>query len=980
MDLYCATTMPAASDAGSSKPRLRTSFAKSESLDPFYSGGAVAVTADAGWLATSFGTDVHIVESATSRILHKITGDGEDINSLALTPNDTFLITASRSLSLHVYALADMERTRTISKAHEAPVALMAVDPTSSLLATGSADGSVKVWDLRGGYCTHVFRGHGGVVSALCWHVESRRAGSSARGVQLITGCVDGKVRVWDLRGGAKAASKPTAVLHAHAGVVRGIGISSDGKTIVSGARDQTLVFWDWKEGRWTRRDIQLIHERIEALKFLPGTPWFATAGSKGILRVWDVSSGSEVIRQESTRETDSGAGWGSATHRGDSAHGDGHEHGGGGKDDVDDDDDDDDDELRGLMDALVSSESHAIVTVSATQDLAFFALHASSDTEPQLVQTHQLVGYNDEIVDMTLLEQQKFLAVASNNSQLRIYKLDTHDHDVSLVDGHADMVLSLDASPDSKWLVSGSKDQTARIWARVDDGRDSWTCLGICEGHAESVGCVKFARKSLEMTPFVVTASQDRTLKLWDLSQLTDDNRFTKLSSLITLKIHEKDINAIDIAPNNGLLVSGSQDRTVKVFRLNYTAPGKHTKPSATLDTLATCRGHKRGVWSVQFSPAEQAFASASSDQTVRMWSLQDFACVRVFEGHTGSVLRLQYLPSGAQIVSSGNDGLVKVWNVRDEECAVTVDAHEDKIWTLAVREETASTPLQIISGAADSTITLWSDTTAAVEAEKMAVTKEAVEREQQFTNLVLLKDYRNAIALAFQLDQPRRLLQLFSQVATSRPDYDAMASMDRLLADALGTRHVRGAAHDEDEDEDARRGSITGLAAVDGILQTLPRSQLVQLLSYIRDWNTSSRTSPIAQLLLHAIVRQWDAEAILDAFEEARKQKDSHAGHAHGMSALSMLDGLMPYTERHYARVDRMLVESAMLDYTLQAMDSVLGVHGEEAMDDEGDMEEPSSRVLPMQQSVLTDTARMDDDTNDSDSDDVAMDESHV
>ena len=147
------------------------------------------------------------------------------------------------------------------------------------------------------------------------------------------------------------------------------------------------------------------------------------------------------------------------------------------------------------------------------------------------------------------------------------------------------------------------------------------------------------------------------------------------------------------------------------------------------------------------------------------------------------------------------------------------------------------------------------------------------------------------------------------------------------------------------------------------------------MQLLSYIRDWNTSSRTSPIAQLLLHAIVRQWDAEAILDAFEEARKQKDSHTGHAHGMSALSMLDGLMPYTERHYARVDRMLVESAMLDYTLQAMDSVLGVHGEEAMDDEGDMEEPSSRVL-------TDTARMDDDANDSDSDsdDAAMDESHV
>lgn len=804
-----------------------------------------------------------------------------------MTKDNAYVVTASRSLSLQIYQRPDMTLVRTIAKAHEAPVALMATDPTSSLLATGSADGSVKVWDLAGGYCTHVFRGHGGVISALCWNVQAQQPGSSARTVQLLTGCVDGKVRVWDLQGSGQAASKPTAVLSAHAGVVRAIGVALGGRTIVSGARDQTLVFWDWKDDRWHRRDIVLAQERIEALGFVgDASPLFYTAGSQGLLRLWDVRDGQEVHKTQVLEPVE------------------------------------EEDALHGLTDALYAPSCNAIVTVSATQDMAFYALGDGT-----LTLERQLVGYNDEVVDVALVGDDT-LAVASNNTQLRLYKLDTQDHDVVLVDGHRDMVLSLDTSPDRAWLASGSKDRTARIWARASNARDGWVCLGVCEGHAESVGSVAFARQSSTAgAPFLVTASQDRTVKLWDLTALTSASRQERLSSLLTLKIHDKDINAIDLAPNNGLLVSGSQDRTARVFRLHYQAPSKANqhRAAASLEPLATCKGHKRGVWSVQFSPAEQAFATASSDQTVRLWSLKDFSCVRVFEGHTGSVLRLRFLPGGAQIASSGNDGLVKVWNVRDEECAATIDAHEDKIWALAVRPETADAPLQIVSGAADSTITLWNDTTAAVESEKAVAAKEATEREQAFSNLLVLKDYRNAIALAFQLNQPRRLLQLFTQVAASRPDHDAIESMDRLLADALGVqRHT-----------DAELGSITGLAAVDRIIAELPRTQVVQLLGYVRDWNTSARTSATAQLVLHAVLRQWEADTLLEAFDEARRTKKEGF-----VSMAAMLEALLPYTERHYARVDRMLVESAMLDYTLQAMDGVLGFGADaedrEAVDD--------------------------------------------
>ena len=847
---------------------LRTTFAKGESLQPFYSGGGVAATSDGAWIASAFGADVHVVDARTSTIVHRLEGHGDEVNALALTRDDTHLVVASRSLTLKFYRMPDCALVRTIARAHEAPVALMASDPTASVLATGSADGAVRVWDIAGGYCTHVFRGHGGVISALAWNVQAPAPGSKTRTAQLVTGCVDGKVRVWDLLGGAQAAAKPIAVLSAHAGVVRGIGVAPGGAAIVSGARDQTLVFWECRDGRWHRRDVCLVGERIESVAFVDAHTFY-TAGSRGALRLWDVS-GKCVADVEAVANVEP----------------------------------DEEDELAGLTDALWCAAAHTIVTVSATQDFAYFALDGRA-----LRRTRQLVGYNDEIVDLAVVHSTQ-LAVASNNSLVRIYRLDSADHDVALVAGHTDMVLSLDVSTDGRWLVSGSKDRTARVWTK--DAEGAWVCLAVCEGHAESVGAVAFARRG---TPFVVTASQDRTVKVWDLSHVTDDSREERLSSLTTLKVHDKDINAIDIAPNNGLLLTGSQDRTARVFRLQYTS-ASHGSATCVLEPLATCRGHRRGIWSVQFSPAEQAFATASSDQTVRMWSLRDFTCVRVFEGHAGSVLRVRYLPGGAQLVSSGNDGLVKVWNVRDEACAATIDAHDDKIWALAVRD---AAPLELISGAADSAITFWRDATAEVEAGRADAARDAVEREQEFANLLVLKDYRNAIALAFQLNHPRRLLNLFAQVAAARPDSDAIESIDRLLADALGTAPPAA-------DEDAR-GSITGLAAVDRIIAELPPAQVVQLLSYIRDWNTSARSAPVAQLLLHALVRLHAPDALLGAFEKGAAPAAADGSPATTDKSLpALLDALMPYTERHYARVDRMLVESAMLEYTLQAMD-VLG-----------------------------------------------------
>ena len=336
-------------------------------------------------------------------------------------------------------------------------------------------------------------------------------------------------------------------------------------------------------------------------------------------------------------------------------------------------------------------------------------------------------------------------LAVATNSSLIRVY--DASGLDARLLEGHNDIVLSLDSGNDGAALISGSKDSTARVWVPISvppslrefagsraatqirrnhdtvpsapawDSRN-WRCVAICDGHTESVGAVAIARQTQDVTgenrPFVgdvdgrengrsirlkfaFTGSQDRTIKMWDLASASaavngpcspphlsnpesreiGETAAVRCKSLFTLKAHEKDINSLDISPNDRFLASGSQDKTAKVYEIEYSmGPAR-----GSFKLIGTCKGHKRGVWCVKFGRHEKVLATASGDKTVKLWSLSDFTCVKTFEGHANSVLRVDFLSEGQQLVSSGSDGLVKIWNVRTEECVTTMDNHEDKV-----------------------------------------------------------------------------------------------------------------------------------------------------------------------------------------------------------------------------------------------------------------------------------------------------------
>ena len=234
----------------------------------------------------------------------------------------------------------------------------------------------------------------------------------------------------------------------------------------------------------------------------------------------------------------------------------------------------------------IYNSHLGQLIAVSFDKDIIF---HDLADLSP----LRQLVGHNEEVLDIQLIgEKQSHIAVATNSPKIKVFELATSNCFILL--GHNDIVLSLSVfAQNPNLMVSSSKDNSIRVW-QFNPDCSSAICLFHGTGHTHSV--TSLATSMPDPSPnsslFFLSGSEDTTIKYWKLTNEIEsfENNHEDQSMPLTImakftqSCHEKAINSIDVSPNNQLIATGSQDKTAKLWML------------PNLKLVGVLRGHKKG------------------------------------------------------------------------------------------------------------------------------------------------------------------------------------------------------------------------------------------------------------------------------------------------------------------------------------------------------------------------------------------------
>ncbi|GAX10687.1 U3 small nucleolar RNA-associated protein 13 [Fistulifera solaris] len=943
-----------------SAPTLSKSWSVRTAHTPIYTGGKIALGKSrlslddnlVPFLLLPVNGDLVLVDATRGIRLDSVRGenandfnddddddegmDADAVTAFGLAGNDKMIVTCSHNSILRQYSLHNNGSSRLIQlqktwgkSGHTLPVTAMEFHRSNIFLATASVDGSVRIWDVRGGtpFVTHSFRplaagyeggGSGTLsVSAIQWKDDVST-------LSIAIARDDGSIAIHNLRN-----ADDVVVLRDHVAAVNCMNWVQGGSFFVSTGRDAVINLWRVQEVKskkkkqadagasfaYERVHTLPVYEQVEGMVIIPNSNpegqdlLLATAGEKGRIRLWkaDLSSSDPRLALLSKQHENSMFG-----------------------------------EKRGgytnlLYDAygvLSDKSSHQFVTMQqllatdAEHNLLFLSMHKE---DYPLETQRTIVGHNDEILDLKVIpstsgDAPTRIIVATNSAQARIFDLNTFSCDV--LDRHTAVVLCVDASPCGQYLATCGKDKQVRIWHT-----ERQKSVAIATGHTEAVGAVAFSQKLGRYQvrgkaadngggAFIVSVSADKTLKRWnlpgssDLNELAFNEDEATLHAFLSTRAHDKDINTVSVAPNDSYIATGSQDKTAKIWR------------STDLSLVATLKGHRRGVWECQFSPYDRVIATASGDKTIKLWSLGDFSCVRTFQGHVASVLRVRFLSGGLQLVSSGADGLLKLWTIRTNECEATLSRHNDKVWAL----DLLSNGKTLVSGGADSNLVIWDDTTKDVIRAKMAEEKEAILLDQKLANHMRQNEFKEALYISLDRDKPHHALRILTTVI----------------------------------EQDLSKGNSC-INLLKGIVAEWNSEHLKRVIGYCREWNTLARNSLVALTTLRAIVTivRADSLAAMDDVPET-------------------LAGIQPYAERHFDRVDRLFANSYLLDFVLYSMGSV-----DDDKKDEYLVWESSSRLVTppkytdgrMQiggKTVITGTLLADPDDGGSDNDVVTIGES--
>ena len=552
------------------------------------------------------------------RLLHLVWQAHTDVvSTLAFSPDGSILASGSWDGTLKLWNLpsgALLWRGR-----HTNSISCLAFSPDGRLLASSGRDATVQFWDAHNGTNLQILP-HPGSVYRVTW---------SPDGGLLASGDFAGSIRLWQVQKTAPARCVQT--IEGHTDRVLGLAFAPDGRTLASGSWDRTVKLWEVVNGRLLQT-LSGHRDKVHCVAWSPDGRTVASGSVDTTIWLYDVVQGHSQVA------------------------------------------------LRG--------HSAAVYSLAFTSDSASLLSGGEDGTlrvwdvaSRQCVRVMQ--GYAIGIYEIDWSPDGRHLISGGTDTLVTIWDVTTGTAS-KVLRGHNWIVYGVAWSPDGRFLASCELHTLIHLW------------------DATSGACVQ-TLQDLAASPLDVAWSPDGQLLAWGTDQhgiqVWD---MTKQGLLWDKRPFSTIIRYVDWSPDGTRVVGGGDDGGLYLWgiadgTLQQRLPGHQGmatrvvwSPDGTRlascgsssdtgelfvwdvqsgERLQTFAGHPGIVYAAVWTPRGDLLVSGGSDGILRWWDVQSGKCLRMRAAHQGTVLSLRKSPDGKLLASCGDDGAIHIWELERGE-----------------------------------------------------------------------------------------------------------------------------------------------------------------------------------------------------------------------------------------------------------------------------------------------------------------------